>query len=210
MHTSKNSTENYCQRVSVPILILALLLIVTMVTNPLELAYSQLDPSQTSLTRQRPVITLDGENVFVVWPENTTTTNSEIFLARSADGGATFEDTFNLSNTSGRSANPVLVKSGENIFAVWLENNNNTDNWEVFFRASPDNGVNFNEIMNISNTTGASEDPEIAADEENVVVAWWDNTNGTCVVLYRASTDSGTTFGSTIALNATTGIRPIE
>jgi hypothetical protein len=91
-----------------------------------------------------------------------------------------------------------------------LENNNNTDNWEVFFRASPDNGVTFNELINISNNTGISEDPEMEADQENVVITWWDNTNGTRVVLYRASTDNGNTFGPTIALNATTGVRPIE
>jgi len=98
------------------------------------------------------------------------------------------------------------------VFVVWLENNNNntTDNWEVFFRASPDNGVTFNELINISNNTGVSEDPEIAADGENVVLTRWDNTNGSRVVLYRASTDNGNSFGPTITLNATTGVKSLN
>jgi hypothetical protein len=170
---------------------------------------SSLDPSQTSPSRNRPAITLNEDNVFVIWPDNKTTTGkSEIFLAKSADGGASFKDILNLSNTTGRSANPELIISGANIYVTWLEDFNNTGNWEIYFKASNDNGTTFNKPINISNNTGLSEDPEIAADEENVILAWWDNStsNGDRHVMYRASTNSGTTFNPIINLNATTGI----
>ena len=153
--------------------LLVLSFVVVVLENQVKLAYS-LDPSQTSPSRNRPAISLDGDNVFVVWPNNQTVNgNSEIYLARSTEGGASFEDIFNLSNTTERSANPELVKAGENVYVVWLENINN-NNWEIFLTASPNNGVTFNEPLNISNNTGISEDPEIAADEENVILTWWE------------------------------------
>src|SRR5918995_462926 len=187
---------------------LIIILVASIMVNPLQLA-SSLDPSQTSPSRNRPAITLNEDNVFVIWPDNKTTTGkSEIFLAKSADGGASFKDILNLSNTTGRSANPELIISGDNIYVTWLEDFNNTGNWEIYFKASNDNGTTFNKPINISNNTGLSEDPEIAADEENVILTWWDNStsNGDRHVMYRASTDNGITFNPIITLNATTGI----
>ena len=198
------------QKLTLPIFVPTFIIILTssVVVNPLQLA-SSLDPSQTSPSRNRPAITLNEDNVFVIWPDNKTSTGkSDIFLAKSLDGGASFNDVLNLSNTTGRSANPELIISGTNIYVTWLEDLNNSGNWEIFIRASNDNGTTFNKPINISNNTGLSEDPEIAADEENVILTWWDNStsNGDRHVMYRASTDNGTTFNPTITLNATTGI----
>ena len=198
------------QKLTLPIFapIFIIILISSVMVNPLQLA-SSLDSSQTSPSRNRPAITLNEDNVFVIWPDNKTSTGkSDIFLAKSLDGGASFNDVLNLSNTTGRSANPELIISGTNIYVSWLEDLNNSGNWEIFIRASNDNGTTFNKPINISNNTGLSEDPEIAADEENVILTWWDNrtSNGDRHVMYRASTDNGTTFNPTITLNATTGI----
>jgi hypothetical protein len=188
--------------------VLFLIMVTSVIANQLQSA-SSLDPSQTSPSRNRPAITLNEDNVFVIWPDNKTTTGkSEIFLAKSADGGASFKDILNLSNTTGRSANPELIISGANIYVTWLEDFNNSGNWEIYFKASNDNGTTFNKPINISNNTGLSEDPEIAADEENVILTWWDNStsNGDRHVMYRASTNNGTTFNPILTLNATTGI----
>jgi hypothetical protein len=198
------------QKLTLPIFapIFIIILISSVMVNPLQLA-SSLDPSQTSPIRNRPAITLNEDNVFVIWPDNKTSTGkSDIFLAKSLDGGASFNDVLNLSNTTGRSANPELVISGTNIYVTWLEDLNDSGNWEIFFKASNDNGTTFNKQINISNNSGLSEDPEIAADEENVILTWWDDStsNGDRHVMYRASIDNGTAFNPTITLNATTGI----
>jgi hypothetical protein len=188
--------------------ILLSILIAFVIANSFQLVYS-LDPTNTSPSRNRPAITLNEDNVFVIWPDNKTSTGkSDIFLAKSINGGASFKDILNLSNTTGRSANPELIISGTNIYVTWLEDLNNSGNWEIFFKASNDNGTTFNKPINISNNTGLSEDPEIAADNENVILTWWDNItpNGDRHVMYKASTDNGTTFRPTVTLNATTGI----
>jgi hypothetical protein len=99
------------QKLTLPIFapIFIIILIRSVMVNPLQLA-SSLDPSQTSPSRYRPAITLNEDNVFVIWPDNKTSTGkSDIYLAKSLDCEASFNDILNLSNTTGRSANPELI-----------------------------------------------------------------------------------------------------
>ena len=96
-----------------------------------------------------------------------------------------------------------IATSGDNVYVTWWDNK--TGNWEVFFARSTDNGETFGDTINLSNAMGRSEDSNIAASEDNVYVTWWDNKTGTREVYFRASTDSGETFGDTIMLNSTSG-----
>ena len=96
-----------------------------------------------------------------------------------------------------------IAASGDNVYVTWWDNK--TGNWEVFFARSTDNGETFGDTINLSNAMGRSEDSNIAASEDNVYVTWWDNKTGTREVYFRASTDSGETFGNTIMLNSTSG-----
>jgi len=48
----------------------------------------------------------------------------------------------------------------------------------IFFRASTNNGVSFGIPINLSNNTGFSANPQIAASGNNVYVTWQDNTPG--------------------------------
>jgi hypothetical protein len=52
---------------------------------------------------------------------------------------------------------------------------NETGNDEVMFRASNNDGSIFADKANLSNTTSTdSQDPEIFADGDTVVVTWWE------------------------------------
>ena len=57
-----------------------------------------------------PAIATSGNNVYVVWSDNTPG-SSEIFYRRSTDGGASFGDTVNLSNTTENSYAPRVAAS---------------------------------------------------------------------------------------------------
>ncbi|HEX6029309.1 MAG TPA: sialidase family protein [Nitrososphaeraceae archaeon] len=96
-----------------------------------------------------------------------------------------------------------IAASEDNVYVTWWDNK--TGNWEVFFARSTDNGETFDNIINLSNAMGRSDDSNIAASEDNVYVTWWDNKTGTREVYFRASTDNGETFGNTIMLNSTIG-----
>jgi hypothetical protein len=102
-----------------------------------------------------------------------------------------------------------IAISGDNVYVVWFNDQNTpNNNSEVLFRSSADSGVTFADKINLSNTTAAdSINAEIAADDNNVVITWWErNATGEEPVV-RASADSGATFGPmlTLATNGTIG-----
>lgn len=111
----------------------------------------------------------------------------------------------NNNNTTITCCVPLLLApiagSGNYVYVVWWDNK--TENWEVFFARSIDNGRTFEQPLNLSNNTGRSENAQIFALQENVYVTWWDNSTGTREVLFRASTDNGNSFGQAIILKST-------
>ncbi len=97
---------------------------------------------------------------------------------------------------------PIAATTDNNVYVIW--SSNNTGHFEILFRASSDNGKTFSDKVELSNTTQQvnSVDPQIAASANHVYISWWeDYGNGTRVPLFRASQDSGHTFGPTLSLS---------
>jgi hypothetical protein len=102
---------------------------------------------------------------------------------------------------------PVAI-SGDSIYIAWWTNNTANNNEEIMFRASTDGGATFGDKINLSNTTDAgSTRAEIAGEEDNVIVSWWETNQTSDTPVARISTDSGQTFGPTLMLasNGTIG-----
>lgn len=94
---------------------------------------------------------------------------------------------------------PTVV-SGDNIYIVWFLNK--TGNDEVLFRSSNDGGTTFTDKINLSNSTAAdSQDAEIAANGDNVVVTWWERNATTNEPVARISSDGGASFGPLLMLS---------
>jgi hypothetical protein len=71
-----------------------------------------------------PRIAVSESNVYVVWEDTTTTTaegSSDIFLARSANNGATFGKVQNLSNNPVESFNPYMATFRGKLFVIWSD-----------------------------------------------------------------------------------------
>jgi hypothetical protein len=101
---------------------------------------------------------------------------------------------------------PIAI-SDDNIYLAWPTNK--TGNYEVMFRASTDGGVTFTDKINLSNSTDAeSQDVQIAADNDNVIVTWWERNATSNEPVVTISTDNGTTFASImkLAANGTIGM----
>jgi hypothetical protein len=97
---------------------------------------------------------------------------------------------------------PVAI-SGDNIYIAWP--NNKTGNDEVMFRASIDGGVTFTDKVNLSNSTIAeSQDVEISADSDRIILTWWERNQTAQEPVMRISSDNGQTFGPLLRL-ATNG-----
>ena len=104
-----------------------------------------------------------------------------------------------LGRSDGKAPMAVL---DDNLYVAWW--GNGTGNYEVMFKSSNDNGQTFGDKINLSNSTnGTSIGAHVAASENNVYVAYWDNKTGTGVVYLRTSTDNGQTFGPEITLTET-------
>jgi hypothetical protein len=96
-----------------------------------------------------------------------------------------------------------IAMSGDNTYIAWWTNK--TGNDEVMFRASTDGSAMFADKINLSNSIGAeSQDVEIAAAGDNVVITWWERNQTAEEPVAKISTDNGATFGPLLKL-ATNG-----
>ena len=121
--------------------------------------------SKTPETSDFPQIAAVGDNVYVIWKEDTSTnnTNTEIFFAASNDNGTTFNAPINISNNIGISELARIAAVGDNVYVTWHDNTFAiTGDYEILFAVSNNNGTTFNAPLNISKNAGGSFQPEIA------------------------------------------------
>src|SRR3954462_15423966 len=104
--------------------ILMVTLATTIVATPIllkqqsALAGFQVDP----INRKAPPAT-SGDNVYVAWWTNKTG-NDEVMFRASTDGGKTFGDKVDLSNSTNSDSQDVKIDaSGDRVFVTWWERN---------------------------------------------------------------------------------------
>jgi hypothetical protein len=94
--------------------------------------------------QKAPIATSGDKNVYVAWWTNKTG-NDEVMFKASTNGGKTFGDKINLSNTTNSQSQDVqIAASGSNVYVSWWERANQTSN-EPVLRVSNDNGKTFGE-----------------------------------------------------------------
>lgn len=150
------------------------------------------------------------EEVFVLWQEiifSGGTHGGEIFFARSGDGGKTFDEPLNLSNTiagagKGRLTKDIwfngsldLVRSFDgNLYAAWTEYEG-----ALRFSRSTDRGGVFSEPALIAGGQGESpaRGPSLAAGPGGKVhLVWAVGEQQAADIHYAVSADQGRTFGN--------------
>jgi hypothetical protein len=88
-----------------------------------------------------------GNNVYIVWWTNKSE-NWEVMFRASNDGGQTFGDKINLSNSSDtESQNAEIVAAGNNVFVSWWETSPETGSSESVLRVSTDAGQTFGPMI---------------------------------------------------------------
>lgn len=105
-----------------------------------------------SETGQRKVpVDISSENIIYVtwWTNNTVNGNDDVLFRASTDGGNTFKDKINLSNTStSDSLDAMISADGEIVAVTWWERNNTTN--EPVMRISNDAGQTFGSLLKLS------------------------------------------------------------
>ena len=160
-----------------------------------------IDLSNNTGNSFNPQMVVSGNNVYVVWEDNTNGLDRDIFFRVSHDNGETFEPFIDLSNNTGLSFNRQMVVSGNNVYVVWTDRTNGPDD-DIFFRVSHNNGETFEPFIDLSDNTELSIDPQMVVSGNNVYVVWQDFTNGPDLdIFFRVSHDNGDTFESFIDLS---------
>ena len=171
--------------------------------------------SGIKIDSETPDISAFGNNVYVVWADNSTG-NFDIFLVKSENRGDTFSKPINLSNDPGVSYFPRIASDGNNsIYIVWTDNS--LGSYNILFTKSVDNnGTIYSRptILTGNNTKGASNFPSIAVSRNNSVYVVWSHKNNTDFdpsnttnqtqtydVFFTRSIDRGNTFSKPINLS---------
>jgi hypothetical protein len=144
-------------RLGVTVVLIALTLTILTIMIGATIMQQRVFSITKQITDQRnaPVAT-SGDNVYVVWWTNKTG-NDEVMFRASTDGGKTFGDKINLSNsTNADSQDAQIDASGDRVFVTWWDRNSTSE--EPLLRTSTDNGATFGPIMKLgaNETIGSS------------------------------------------------------
>ncbi|MFZ1877510.1 MAG: hypothetical protein WAU25_10830 [Nitrososphaeraceae archaeon] len=131
------------------IAVIALAMIGTTTTMTYLASYAVEKPSKPSRALPALIATSD-ENVYVVWGNNdTANTNSEVMFRASIDGGQTYADKFNLSNSTGSNSTDFDVEATiDNVIVSWWETNQTSAEPVIVF--SGDRGATFGPILRLA------------------------------------------------------------
>lgn len=140
------------------------------------------DPVRLSFNNQAgvgryPTTAANGDNVFVFWSDTRDDNGYyELYFARSQDGGQTWGNESRLTFAGDDSYGPNVAVSGENLHLTWNEHRDG--NWEIYYKNSTDNGLNWSSDTRLTNNAADSWFPSAAVDGQSVNVVWCDNRTG--------------------------------
>jgi hypothetical protein len=112
-----------------------------------------------SMVKQAAPITMSGNNSYIAWWSNETAdgSNNDVMFRASTDGGQTFGEKINLSNSTDSNSTRVEMDSDvDSVVVTWWETNE-TDDTPVM-RVSNDNGTTFGPILKLATNGSISGD----------------------------------------------------
>src|SRR6476660_2603368 len=113
-----------------------------------QVAHAQPSQKKVMSSALKAPIATSGDNIYIVWWTNKSG-NDEVMFRASTDGGKTFGDKINLSNSpKAESQDAQIDASGDRVFVTWWERNA-TSNQPVL-KISTDNGKTFGPILKLS------------------------------------------------------------
>jgi hypothetical protein len=98
----------------------------------------------------------------VVWEDDISADNRDIFFAFSTNNGQTFSTPpNNLSESTEDSIDPQISSEGNNVYVVWEEGN--IGNSDIFYTTNNEDFGIFGSILNLSNNARDSVNPQISS-----------------------------------------------
>lgn len=155
-----------------------------------------------------------GQYVYVLYrvPDD-----ESIHLARSTDGGETFEPSINVEKRGCRSyyegGTSMTTDNDGNVYVVWEERGGGgcSKTPGIYLAKSTNHGKSFNKKVLLRKKTHVSIDftgwlvmwPDVAVDDAgNIYAAWMDDYSPTAKIVVAVSTDGGSSFSHQTAVDA--------
>ena len=160
--------------------------------------------SDVSYDSHTPSILVSNDGVFAIWM-GIQSGRSDIFFAKSADGGNTFGAPINLSaDTHGQSAYAAFAQKGKDVYVVWQTSLTGTA--DVYLAKSTDGGDTFGKPVLISDSTKLAAFPQLAVSDNHVYFSWLEmaEDNSTNIV-FAKSDDGANTIGNLTYMTSHSG-----
>jgi len=137
--------------------------------------------------------------IYATWKESNGG-SPNIYLAKSTDGGATFETKICVANSTASKSGPAIgPDTNGNIYIAWVQGNG-VDERMVYLAKSVDLGDSFRspvEVDNFNSSTTFLYAPTLVVDTRgNIYIAWQEDSSGTFVIYLSKSIDGGITFSA--------------
>jgi hypothetical protein len=175
LNNNKNKNNTIVTETAKVLLLTTIILITgTVVIAPLtslQSAEAQRFTSQDDnlVVETKAPVVVSGDNIYIAWwTNNTANGNEEVMFRASTDGGATFSNSTNLSNTTDVDSWRVeMAGEGETVIVSWWETNQTSD--VPVARISTDGGETFGPMIMLAadGTVSGVEEEAAAATEED-------------------------------------------
>ncbi len=171
----------------------------------------RVDDTGTDLSRQGfPSIAVNGTGIiYVAWHDDRTTLSNlfyDIFLARSTDGGKSFEANVRVDDggINTRQYFPcVAVDNVGTVHVAWQDSRNGE--WDIYYAQSTDEGLTFSvngRVDDSGNDTSVQEFPSMAIDQSGTIyVAWSHWLSGNAQIRLARSIDGGASFEPSVRVD---------
>ncbi len=224
MYVTRTSPSDTIRSLLLPVTLATLLLLSSLLlSSPLELSVYATDGSKHRLrfssdtipwggmisvskgsndsTSPSMLVSSDG-TVYMIWQEYRARNDTEILLSMSTDGGLTFMEPLNVSNSTHMDENPRFALADDGtLYILWQSRVSN--NYEIMLTTFKDGKAT--KPINLSKSSGSSINPSMVTSNGNVYIVWQDNTSGNYDVILRVSDDSGSSFSNAMNISSNSG-----
>ncbi|MFN2435326.1 MAG: hypothetical protein ABR515_08120 [Nitrososphaeraceae archaeon] len=171
-------------------------------SEPLTLVNSTLILSNATFDSINPEFSVSHNSIYATWISNLNPQNSDVMFKKIDKNTKLFTNILDISNTSGISNIIKLRNSEDNVYITWEDKQ--PDKWKLLFTKSENNGNKFDNVTNLSNTTGNVHLHDLSSVGKNVFVLWAANVNVSSTnkdIFFRNSHDGGDSFSDTLNLS---------
>ena len=144
-----------------------------------------------------PQLAAAGNNVYVTWTNAVSDKNYDIFFAKSADGGKTFGQPLNVSNTVGASGWPQMAVDG-NVYISWVDNTPGP--YAIYIAKSTDNGNSFEAPVVVNSNANDSWYNKMTTSQNAVYLTWAEVGKNSSSIMFSKSTTFVPEFGPVASL----------